>query len=896
MSRHFVCKHSYRMRKGHGTVIDHFLPGTIQACNTLEGQEHRMSSSKNNSSYKHMKIANKETSYLLPQKKNYVYNKKHIRNRISSEIPQCKESSCSLSISIFCSKTDDFWYVSSVPNKNCHEGESYIHTNHFPIGASDLRISQRSQLPKECYETIEKMLIEGVPVSSIMKCVQLIFKINLTSSIVQNMRTQILNELHFLLDTHSSNDASAAMKLINLLKSSDNVSYVILKHHINSGFVTYSSQGKDEEKKLVSMDSNSKHEVEMWRKELVCDDQSSEILVSCAWCHDHEKRKISMFPEFLAFDTTFGLNRQRRSLFLAVGIDGRNEIFSAFRCWMPSKQRAAFFWTISQAMPFLFGSALRGKHKIISSDSELSLVQAIKGSINTPSSQFTNAKFRTDYFHFFEIPWKKLKASIDSSDAKFLVASDHVKYWLKSWFRYIQSVQEFDISHGRLIRFMEKEKDVLGKQFCIGLRNIILQILGAKDEIMHYMFLKKTTFGYLGSSIVEAMNSSTKNKGLHSIQSNMSMSHSTLCQLKQTENKFEKQNANVAKSLNSSQRYIRFTALNEVIEKYMLDIAAKNFDGGKRYYVRQVHQSKFWCLRKNIHDDQFKDSLSKEESPVAYFDRVYEINFHDNNFLTCSCGYVHQYMAPCKHVMAVLSEDENIRATLFHYRYWKAFHYYYLKDFGECSIMSDDSIVEVKDKLKEWKSFVEVNAFFDNGDYKGCYVEKDIVEIIQRSHIEEDDVFRTMEKLSSYVHQVGPVLRNSQQFLKSIESDIDPSQIDELLPLNSQMTMDSYLSQPNEFEKERERQVIETEQEDVNDNHFRDGVERGSDTWNNTMDAMNLIRNEEDKNIWNEFCLSFKFRRAALKVNGRIHDTSIFGSELSDFRRAGKRKKQCYEC
>ena len=164
----------------------------------------------------------------------------------------------------------------------------------------------------------------------------------------------------------------------------------------------------------------------MWRKELICDEQSSEILVSCAWCHDHEKRKISMFPEYLAFDTTFGLNRQHRSLFLAVGIDGRNEIFSAFRCWMPSKQRAAFFWTISQAMPFLFGSALRGKHKIISSDSELSLVQAIKGSINTPSSQFTNAKFRTDYFHFFEIPWKKLKASIDSSDEIFLVASDIV--------------------------------------------------------------------------------------------------------------------------------------------------------------------------------------------------------------------------------------------------------------------------------------------------------------------------------------------------------------------------------------------------------------------------------------------------------------------------------------
>ena len=177
---------------------------------------------------------------------------------------------------------------------------------------------------------------------------------------------------------------------------------------------------------------------------------------------------------------------------------------------------------------------------------------------------------------------------------------------------------------------------------------------------------------------------------------------------------------------------------------------------------------------------QFNESLSSDESPVAYFDRVYEINFDENNFFTCSCGYVHQYMAPYKHVMAVLSEEENIRPTLFHYRYWKAFHYFYLKDFGECSIMSDASIIAVKDKLKDWKSFVEVNAFFNNGEYKGCYVEKDIVEKLQSSHIEEDEVFRTMEKLSNYLHQVGPVLKNSQQFLTTIESDSDPSNINEL--------------------------------------------------------------------------------------------------------------------
>ena len=133
------------------------------------------------------------------------------------------------------------------------------------------------------------------------------------------------------------------------------------------------------------MDSNTNLEVESWRRDLKFD-ESEEILVSVAWCHDEERRKVEMFPEYLSFDTTFGLNRLRRSLFLAVGTDGHNKVFVAFRAWMPSKQKSAFYWTIAQAMPHLFGQSLCGKHKIISSDSELSLVEAIKGAINTPNS------------------------------------------------------------------------------------------------------------------------------------------------------------------------------------------------------------------------------------------------------------------------------------------------------------------------------------------------------------------------------------------------------------------------------------------------------------------------------------------------------------------------------
>ena len=97
-------------------------------------------------------------------------------------------------------------------------------------------------------------------------------------------------------------------------------------------------------------------------------------------------------------------------------------------------------------MPFLFGKSLSGKHKVISSDSELSLVEAIKGVINSPNSHFSNAKFRLDYFHFFELKWKKLIAVLNTSDSTFSGEADIVKKWIMTWFRTVQTDQELGIS------------------------------------------------------------------------------------------------------------------------------------------------------------------------------------------------------------------------------------------------------------------------------------------------------------------------------------------------------------------------------------------------------------------------------------------------------------------
>ena len=75
-----------------------------------------------------------------------------------------------------------------------------------------------------------------------------------------------------------------------------------------------------------------------WRDELKLS-ENNKFLVSFAWCHDEELKSIQMYPEFLGVNVTFGVNSQRRESFLVAGIDGRNKVFTLFRCFIPSKQQ-----------------------------------------------------------------------------------------------------------------------------------------------------------------------------------------------------------------------------------------------------------------------------------------------------------------------------------------------------------------------------------------------------------------------------------------------------------------------------------------------------------------------------------------------------------------------------
>ena len=48
---------------------------------------------------------------------------------------------------------------------------------------------------------------------------------------------------------------------------------------------------------------------------------TNKLLGAFAWCHDDVLQNVRHFPEFWDCDTTFGVTKEQRDLFLVVGID-----------------------------------------------------------------------------------------------------------------------------------------------------------------------------------------------------------------------------------------------------------------------------------------------------------------------------------------------------------------------------------------------------------------------------------------------------------------------------------------------------------------------------------------------------------------------------------------------
>ena len=733
-----------------------FNDDNLQASGTIIEKEHQSSSIKGKSRSATQKLANTTTSntaYHHPR------NVKHHapaassrrpgqKNRTSSTLAASEDARCLFCLpTIFCSVIDAKWYISAELGKRSLE-----HTHHLPLDASDLRTHSMT-VTQEVKDVATQLLEDGATNGVVINNIQSRYNVHLSYHQVHAYRNATINAIIDDQGKGGKPQKSSVDRLLSMFKKMKNVSYVYVKHHVSSGFVTYHKSMSECTTLCTSLTS----EVVTWRKAL-CIEDTEDILVSFAWCHDEEKRQIVMFPEYLCTDMTFGLNKERRNLVTFVGVDGHNRAFTGFRCWMPSKQSVAYQWAIGTALPILLGKKVTLANRIICSDSEKALVDAVMTSINAPNGPLKNSKFRNDYYHLVVQPLNKIVGTVFQKSTTFHEVAGTVRHWMKSWFDYVLTEAEFAYSHNKLCYSYLPNNQGCGGLFVQQVQSLVKDVVKQISVVGNHHFKKTVTFGFIGSSIVEGANHSLKS-GDFMIKPSMGLDKSTGNQVKQGEQQSKRRKIKMATELNRTMLWTRSKTKNFLTE-YMEGVTVKNFDQRLHYVVCYNGNNVWWVMNKRIIDNVGNDGKCPSEQGHSKFDRVYVVTADHDGFLVCSCGYIYQYMAPCRHFMAVIDDEKFLLPSLFHIRWWKQYNYYFASDVGSLKVN------KMHDRLVATYNFFLENGFDDNGVFKGCCMSDTGFLEMDRSVDLSSPTYKVMEAIRRYTNNDGPVQRNNTKFKK----------------------------------------------------------------------------------------------------------------------------------
>ena len=115
----------------------------------------------------------------------------------------------------------------------------------------------------------------------------------------------------------------------------------------------------------------------------------------------------------------------------------------------------------------------------------------------------------------------------------------------------------------------------------------------------------------------------------------------------------------------------------------MEEITVKIFDQRLQYDVCYKRNFTWYVMNKSImefHNDESVHNANHYD--ICQFVCVYAVHAVPEGFMLCTCGYIHEYMVPCVHLMAVLSDSKFLISSMFHISWWKHYNYFFCTEFG----------------------------------------------------------------------------------------------------------------------------------------------------------------------------------------------------------------------
>jgi hypothetical protein len=159
-------------------------------------------------------------------------------------------------------------------------------------------------------------------------------------------------------------------------------------------------------------------------------DDSDAMLLFVAWDSDEDLRYITMFPEVLPIDTTYGKNRKKRSLLVFAGTDNNRKKITAMRAFLPSECEWVFRYVFEVAIPSLIGKATVERINQINTDGDRQIYNPLTNCILDKNSPWFGCIHVLCNYHNMIDKLFSTKVKITDSN-RMLV--EYCKQWVKTW-------------------------------------------------------------------------------------------------------------------------------------------------------------------------------------------------------------------------------------------------------------------------------------------------------------------------------------------------------------------------------------------------------------------------------------------------------------------------------
>ena len=870
-----------------------FKSNYVQACGSIIQQAHYATSIKNRS-------------------RNSTFQRAHTSDaHVKSSRTNTTKCQCSFQLSIFFDVTSSRWFLKKRVGSNSQEYQ--YHFNHIFVDPKYLT-HKKNTLPPHVIEEINNMMETGIKVNAIGTMLQSRHKMNVSYQTLYNMRMKKVEDLLKLCSENPS--GTPVNRLINIFKHTENVSFVYILHKKESGFVTFRRNRNESIQQYVDSVNLreslgfSEQSIKDWRDELSLKD-SNHILVAFAWAHDEELKSTEMYPEYLAADVTFGVNRERRELFLVAGIDGRHRVFTSFRCFIPSKQEHAYTWVINQAMPHLLSNNVLRYNQLVCTDNELSLNHAVRTSIDSPKPAFLHTKFRLDCYHFHKKVWyqKIVPVCTDTPEAKSVLRL--LNNWIMSWFKRLESIEELNISHTLLIHYLDQKNMVIGTACAELTAKHITSIISHKEQLLHPYFKDVASFDFISDSIVESANNPLKN-GIMGVSSAMEISNSGLQQVKSTAVKSMKEDVSSAQRINYTMTWSK-SLTKDYLTDYAEGLSCSNFDRRVDYLKRYIGGHVWLVCHKHLFDEKYSSDNNSPHNKVTRFVRV-RIVAIVNGFMTCSCCYDKRMLMPCVHICCVIDEISMYTPDLFHIRWWKHFYFLYKTKVSERNKSSYD---HMKASLRHNR---EHHFSKHDGKYKGVPMKGTKFDTHLQSDgcpqliMEEDIVYYTLIAVHNMQRQGIPLVYGSYKYVNYVDKSSTPAliyaEMTNISNVNVEYNVPTTSSQQDVQDMGAGSQVLsqlsEYRREGINDDDNPSSENRSVENeglsfynriYSTFVDMVGKIKTDEQCQEAKEVLekLSFKLSKDSMKEREFADGDITFLGEFAGERRPEKRYKSSYE-